>query len=86
MKINSLALKLKIVFLLLDFINAHEECRYRVFCDLHEKGFFLTSACKFGADFLVYEGDPMVHHASYTAVCLDSDHIQLHSVLSQVRN
>lgn len=34
------------------------DARYRVFRDLKGRGFYLTSAGKFGGDFLVYPGGP----------------------------
>lgn len=34
------------------------EARFQVFRDLRGRGFFLTSAGKFGGDFLVYPGEP----------------------------
>uniref|UniRef100_H3C7V5 tRNA-splicing endonuclease subunit Sen34 n=1 Tax=Tetraodon nigroviridis TaxID=99883 RepID=H3C7V5_TETNG len=47
--------------------------RYQVFRDLRRRGFFLTSAGKFGGDFLVYPGDPLRFHAHFIAVCLPAD-------------
>ncbi|XP_040901442.1 tRNA-splicing endonuclease subunit Sen34 isoform X2 [Toxotes jaculatrix] len=47
--------------------------RYQVFRDLRSRGFFLTSAGKFGGDFLVYPGDPLRFHAHFIAVCLSLD-------------
>ncbi|CAH1243748.1 TSEN34 [Branchiostoma lanceolatum] len=46
-----------------------EALRCRVFQDLWEKGYFLTSGGKFGGDFLVYPGDPFRYHSFYIAVC-----------------
>ncbi|VVC45260.1 tRNA intron endonuclease, catalytic domain-like [Cinara cedri] len=50
-----------------------ERLKYKVFKDLWSKGFYLTCGIKFGGDFLVYEGDPTIHHASYIVNCIDSD-------------
>ncbi|XP_042371731.1 tRNA-splicing endonuclease subunit Sen34, partial [Plectropomus leopardus] len=47
--------------------------RYQVFKDLRGRGFYLTSAGKFGGDFLVYPGDPLRFHAHFIAVCLSLD-------------
>ncbi|KAM4651445.1 tRNA-splicing endonuclease subunit Sen34 [Discoglossus pictus] len=47
----------------------HEIC-YKIFRDLWEKGYYLTSGSKFGGHFLVYPGDPMRFHAHYIAICL----------------
>ncbi|XP_062328685.1 tRNA-splicing endonuclease subunit Sen34 isoform X1 [Osmerus eperlanus] len=49
------------------------ETRFLVFRDLRQRGFCLTSAGKFGGDFLVYPGDPLCFHAHFIAVCLDLD-------------
>lgn len=51
----------------------HFEIRYQVFRDLRGRGFYLTSAGKFGGDFLVYPGDPLRYHAHFIAVCLSED-------------
>ncbi|KAM4589255.1 tRNA-splicing endonuclease subunit Sen34 [Fundulus diaphanus] len=53
--------------------SPRREARYQVFRDLRERGFFLTSAGKFGGDFLVYPGDPLRFHAHFIAVCLTLD-------------
>ena len=47
--------------------------RYKcaVFKDLHEKGFTMTSAAKFGGDYLAYPGDPMLFHAYFTVRVLE---------------
>ncbi|XP_023207747.1 tRNA-splicing endonuclease subunit Sen34 [Xiphophorus maculatus] len=49
------------------------EARFQVFRDLRGRGFFLTSAGKFGGDFLVYPGDPLRFHAHFIAICLALD-------------
>ncbi|XP_041653878.1 tRNA-splicing endonuclease subunit Sen34 [Cheilinus undulatus] len=51
----------------------HRHDRYQVFRDLRRRGFYLTSAGKFGGDFLVYPGDPLRFHAHFIAVCLPAD-------------
>ncbi|XP_077578788.1 tRNA-splicing endonuclease subunit Sen34 isoform X2 [Stigmatopora nigra] len=50
-----------------------DDARFRVFADLRRRGFYLTSAGKFGGDFLVYPGDPLRFHAHFIAVCLRAD-------------
>lgn len=37
--------------------DRHRDARYQVFRDLRGRGFYLTSAGKFGGDFLVYPGE-----------------------------
>ncbi|XP_075885270.1 tRNA-splicing endonuclease subunit Sen34 isoform X2 [Nelusetta ayraudi] len=49
------------------------DTKYQVFRDLRGRGFCLTSAGKFGGDFLVYPGDPLRFHAHFIAVCLAAD-------------
>lgn len=49
------------------------DTKYQVFRDLRGRGFYLTSAGKFGGDFLVYPGDPLRFHAHFIAVCLAED-------------
>jgi hypothetical protein len=47
--------------------------RNRIFEDLHDKGFWLTGALKYGGDFLAYNGDPRHHHAEYIVVIAARD-------------
>ncbi|KAM7532937.1 hypothetical protein Aperf_G00000127231 [Anoplocephala perfoliata] len=43
--------------------------RCRVFDDLWSRGFYVTcSAAKMGGDFLVYQGDPLLYHASHVVI------------------
>ncbi|KAK9397506.1 tRNA-splicing endonuclease subunit Sen34 [Crotalus adamanteus] len=49
------------------------EMRYRIFQDLWERGYYVTTGSKFGGDFLVYPGDPMRFHAHYIALCFSKD-------------
>eukprot|EP00908_Phaeocystis_cordata_P006206 Transcript_16824.p2 GENE.Transcript_16824~~Transcript_16824.p2 ORF type:complete len:282 (-),score=64.63 Transcript_16824:300-1067(-) len=42
------------------------QAHVRVFRDLWERGWAITLGTKFGADYLVYPGDPMAHHAAHT--------------------
>uniref|UniRef100_A0A3Q1HH14 tRNA-splicing endonuclease subunit Sen34 n=1 Tax=Acanthochromis polyacanthus TaxID=80966 RepID=A0A3Q1HH14_9TELE len=53
--------------------SPRSDARCQVFRDLRGRGFFLTSAGKFGGDFLVYPGDPLRFHAHFIAVCLMLD-------------
>lgn len=39
--------------------------KYRVFCDLWEKGYWLTIGSAFGGDFLLYPGEQFFFHASH---------------------
>ncbi|XP_067029303.1 tRNA-splicing endonuclease subunit Sen34-like [Acropora muricata] len=47
-----------------------EKLHYRVFLDLWEKGYYLTSAVNFGGDFLAYPGDPMKYHSFYIVIII----------------
>ncbi|KTG39966.1 hypothetical protein cypCar_00004757 [Cyprinus carpio] len=47
--------------------------RFCVYRDLRNKGFYLTSAGKFGGDFLVYPGYPLRFHAHFIALCISMD-------------
>ena len=40
-----------------------QSLKYRVFCDLWRKGYYLTNGLKYGGDYLVYPGT--VYQASY---------------------
>ncbi|GAB0097144.1 tRNA-splicing endonuclease subunit Sen34 [Sergentomyia squamirostris] len=49
-----------------------ESLKYRIFADLYDRGYFLTSGSTFGGDFLLYPGDPILFHASHVVhVLLD---------------
>ncbi|CAL4231997.1 unnamed protein product, partial [Meganyctiphanes norvegica] len=50
--------------------TAHEELRYQVFSDMWHEGYFITTGAKFGGDFLVYAGDPLLFHASFIVKCV----------------
>jgi len=39
--------------------------KYLIFCDLWHKGYYITEGSKFGADYLVYSGDPSCFHAQF---------------------
>lgn len=42
-----------------------DRLKYKIFCDLWERGKWITSGDTFGGDFLVYPGDPLYFHASH---------------------
>ncbi|XP_034021351.1 tRNA-splicing endonuclease subunit Sen34 [Thalassophryne amazonica] len=66
--------------------SPHSNTRYQVFRNLRGRGFYLTSAGKFGGDFLVYPGDPLRFHAHFIAVCLTLDEsVPLLDVLAVAR-
>ena len=47
-----------------------ERLHYRIFSDLWEKGYYLTSGIKFGGDLLAYPGDPMRYHSFYIVIII----------------
>ncbi|CAL8352312.1 unnamed protein product [Lota lota] len=53
--------------------DPRSESRFQVFRDLRQRGYYITSAGKFGGDFLVYPGDPLRFHAHFIAVCVALD-------------
>ncbi|KAJ2892448.1 tRNA-splicing endonuclease subunit, partial [Coemansia aciculifera] len=40
-----------------------EKLRFALYCALHARGFYITRAIKFGADYMLYPGDPMRYHS-----------------------
>ncbi|XP_036441559.1 tRNA-splicing endonuclease subunit Sen34 [Colossoma macropomum] len=66
--------------------DKRSETRFRVYRDLRRKGFYLTSAGKFGGDYLVYPGDPLRFHSHFIALCLSMDeHSPLCDILAIAR-
>lgn len=44
-----------------------------IFSDLHSMGYYITDGAKFGADHLLYPGDPLLFHAQFTVRILKHD-------------
>ncbi|DBA95522.1 TPA: hypothetical protein ACH3X3_013377 [Trebouxia sp. C0006] len=44
-----------------------------IFSELHSKGYYITDGAKFGADYLLYPGDPLLFHAQFTVRILEHD-------------
>jgi len=42
--------------------------RYTVFKDLWERGYYLSTAAKFGGDYLAYPGDPHRFHSHHVVI------------------
>ncbi|XP_037720440.1 probable tRNA-splicing endonuclease subunit sen34 [Drosophila subpulchrella] len=59
--------------------------KYRIFKDLWKRGKFVTSGDAFGADFLVYPGDPLIYHASHIVIVLDKPVIKPLELVAKVR-
>ncbi|KAJ2833141.1 tRNA-splicing endonuclease subunit [Coemansia sp. 'formosensis'] len=45
--------------------NSRDEARFALFRDLHKRGFYITRGIKFGADYMLYPGEPMRYHSHY---------------------
>ncbi|BFF96542.1 tRNA-splicing endonuclease subunit Sen34 [Drosophila madeirensis] len=59
--------------------------RYRIFRDLWLRGKFVTSGEAFGADFLVYPGDPLIYHASHIVIVQSTSLIRPLDLIAKVR-
>ncbi|XP_017771721.1 PREDICTED: tRNA-splicing endonuclease subunit Sen34, partial [Nicrophorus vespilloides] len=62
-----------------DFTRLNSNINSIVFEDLWQKGYCVTSGQKFGGDYLVYEGDPLMYHAVFIVKCLDDPETNLHT-------
>lgn len=47
-----------------------EQVKFKVFKDLWERGYYITTGSKYGGDFLVYLGDPFKFHSSYVVMVM----------------
>ncbi|CAG8525711.1 638_t:CDS:2, partial [Scutellospora calospora] len=50
-----------------------EEYKFKVYCDLWNRGYFITNGIKFGGDYLLYPGDPLRYHSHFIASIIDMD-------------
>ncbi|TPX72717.1 hypothetical protein SpCBS45565_g00244 [Spizellomyces sp. 'palustris'] len=50
-----------------------DRLRYKVFCALWEKGYYITTGSKFGGDYLMYPGDPLRFHSHYVTSIVPID-------------
>ncbi|XP_037790447.1 tRNA-splicing endonuclease subunit Sen34-like isoform X2 [Penaeus monodon] len=63
-----------------------EKLRYAVFKDMWERDYYLTNGIKFGGDFLVYPGDPVLFHAKFIVKCVeDADQVNIHDLVTWSR-
>ena len=66
--------------------NYKQRLRDKTFKDLWERGYYVTSGEKFGGDFLVYPGDPIMFHSQFIILCKDkSDEIPITELSAQCR-
>lgn len=77
--------KLRFSFFLSSFSDSIEvshpfpqlnQLKYRIFCDLYEKGKWLSSGETFGGDFLIYPGEPLYFHASHIVHVMNDDEVK----------
>ncbi|XP_063978504.1 tRNA-splicing endonuclease subunit Sen34 [Diachasmimorpha longicaudata] len=54
-------------------LTPEDKFRCRVFTDLWSKGLYVTGGEKFGGDFLVYAGDPLLFHSQFVVHCRKRD-------------
>ncbi|XP_017795269.1 PREDICTED: tRNA-splicing endonuclease subunit Sen34 [Habropoda laboriosa] len=66
--------------------NYKQQLRYKTYKDLWEKGYYVTSGEKFGGDFLVYPGEPIMFHSQFIILCKDkSEEIPITELSAQCR-
>ncbi|KAJ2741027.1 tRNA-splicing endonuclease subunit [Coemansia sp. BCRC 34301] len=53
--------------------SEHEKLRFSMYRDLHARGFYITRGIKFGADYLLYPGEPMRYHSHYVVSLVEHD-------------
>ncbi|KAL2714349.1 centromere-associated protein E-like isoform X6 [Vespula squamosa] len=63
-----------------------EKLRYDTFKDLWERGYYITNGEKFGGDFLVYPGDPIMFHSQFIIQCKNrNEEIPITELIGQCR-
>ena len=70
---------------LVNYSASNDSLKYLVFRDLWRRGKFVTCGDAFGADFLLYPGDPLIYHASHIVVLLNSSKIKPLDMITKVR-
>ncbi|KAJ1895087.1 tRNA-splicing endonuclease subunit [Kickxella alabastrina] len=53
--------------------TARDHILFKLFKDLHSRGYYLTRGLKYGADYLLYPGEPMRYHSSHAVTLVDHD-------------
>lgn len=59
--------------------------KYKVYCDLWNRGYFITNGHSFGGDFLIYPQDPIVCHATHVVHVLHSPVINIKDLITTNR-
>ncbi|XP_047354583.1 tRNA-splicing endonuclease subunit Sen34 isoform X1 [Vespa velutina] len=66
--------------------SVQEKLRYATFKDLWERGYYITNGEKFGGDFLVYPGDPIMFHSQFIIQCKSrNEEIPITELIGQCR-
>lgn len=71
--------------LVIKFPSQDDSFKYRIFKDIWEKGYFITSGEAFGADFIVYQGDPLIYHASYIIIAENNTRTNICDIVAKCR-
>ncbi|HUX99693.1 MAG TPA: tRNA-intron lyase [Candidatus Deferrimicrobium sp.] len=56
---------------IVNFVEFEE--KFRVYCDLRDRGYIVRPGLKFGADFAVYQHGPGIDHAPFIVHCLQNN-------------
>ncbi|XP_036326553.1 tRNA-splicing endonuclease subunit Sen34-like isoform X2 [Rhagoletis pomonella] len=59
--------------------------KYQVFSEFWTRGYYVTAGDSFGADFLLYPGDPLQYHASHIVVLLKTPVVEPLHLITKVR-
>ncbi|XP_061398332.1 tRNA-splicing endonuclease subunit Sen34-like [Musca vetustissima] len=70
---------------LVTFSDSDTSLEYQVFRDLWSRGKFVTCGDAFGADFLIYPGDPLQYHASHVVILLENGTMKALELVANVR-
>ncbi|KAL6252169.1 hypothetical protein P5V15_004446 [Pogonomyrmex californicus] len=54
-------------------LTPEQRLKYKVFKDLWERQYYITSGENYGTDFVVYPGDPMMFHSQFMIQCVCRD-------------
>ncbi|XP_075164455.1 tRNA splicing endonuclease subunit 34 isoform X2 [Haematobia irritans] len=68
-----------------ELLEPDTSLKYLVFRDLWSQGKYVTCGDAFGADFLIYPGDPLQYHASHVVILLESGKIKALDLVANVR-
>ncbi|XP_005178952.1 tRNA-splicing endonuclease subunit Sen34 [Musca domestica] len=67
------------------FPDSDTSLKYLVFRDLWSRGKYVSCGDAFGADFLIYPGDPLQYHASHVVVLLENGSMKALELVANVR-